>query len=53
MRAGSPEENTIALSALDDYLKWGAPVYSVYGGGQPKLEETEMIYIVIVNKCRR
>lgn len=39
-------ENPIALSALDDRLKWGTLLDSVYGGAGPKLEETEMIYSV-------
>lgn len=39
-------------SAFDDSLEWGVLVYSVYGGAGPKLEETEMIYLVMVNKSK-
>lgn len=37
-------------SAFDDSLEWGVLVYSVYDEAGPKLEETEMIYSVMVNK---
>lgn len=42
-------ENTGA-PAFDDSLKWGILVYSAHGGVGPKLEETKMIYLVMVNK---
>lgn len=42
-------ENT-GVSAFDDILKWGVLVYSVHRGVGPKLEETEMIYLGMVNK---
>lgn len=37
-------------SAFDDSLNWGILVYSVHGGGGPRLEETKMIYLGTVNK---
>lgn len=41
----------MALSAFDDSLECEGLVYSsVYGGAGPKLEETEVIYSVMVNK---
>lgn len=48
--AGLQSGESMGTPAFDDSLKWGILVYSAHGGVGPKLEETEIIYLVVVNK---
>lgn len=51
MRAAEPGRESWCPLLLMATLN-GDPVYSVCKGAEPRLGETEMIYSVMVNKCR-